>query len=84
MNNTYGDLTESMERLYESMNELQQLACLNDCNSLEILQIAQVKAETSTMTFQEALDAEIEKLEYNIIIGRNLNENNRQIHFLLG
>lgn len=77
MNNPYGDLAESMEQLYESMNKLQQLACLNDCNSLEILQIAQDKAKTSTMTFQEALDTEIEKLEYNIIIERNLNENDR-------
>lgn len=72
MNNPYGDLAESMERLYESMNELQQLACLNDCNHLEILQIAQDRAKTLTMTFQEALDAEIEKLEYSIIIGRRI------------
>lgn len=66
MNNPYGNLAESMERLYESMNELQQLAYLSGCDSLKILQKAQDRATTSTMTFQEALETEIEILKYKM------------------
>lgn len=63
---SYVESVKSIEQLQVTMKLLSQVADLSDEYQLEILHKAEERAKTSTMTFQEALDAEIEVLKYEV------------------